>query len=126
MGSMIRLTVRQIQSPEFSKRRRKFLPLLGGEGRGEVWREPFEIQIPQGQRVASRKVGQTIGGSARAARAVSSALAGNIGEGVRRGRRTRQPGAAVLPIPNVAASRQSAANCAGMQMATFCRKPLRQ
>jgi hypothetical protein len=47
-------------------------------------------------------LGWTIGGSAPATGAVSSALAGNIGEGVRRGRRTRQPGAAVLPIPKSA------------------------
>jgi hypothetical protein len=40
------------------------------------------------------------GGAHAPSRVVSSALAGNIGgrKGVRRGRRTRQPGAAVLPM----------------------------
>jgi len=44
-----------------------------------------------------------IGGSARASRAVSSTLAGNIGEGVRRGRRTRQPARLCSPFQNCAA-----------------------
>jgi hypothetical protein len=34
-GLVLRRSVRQIQSREFSKRRRTILPLLGGEGRGE-------------------------------------------------------------------------------------------
>jgi hypothetical protein len=36
---VLRLDVRQIQSLEFSKRRRTILALLGGEGPGEVGRE---------------------------------------------------------------------------------------
>ena len=47
---VLRMTVRQNQSHECSRRRRTILPLLGGEGRGEVEREPFEIRIPHGQR----------------------------------------------------------------------------
>ena len=36
------MAVRQIQSREFSEKRRTIHPLLGGEGRGEVGRKPFE------------------------------------------------------------------------------------
>ena len=41
-----------------------------------------------------------IEGSARASRAVSSVLAGNTGEGVRKGRRTRPPGQLCSPFHN--------------------------
>src|SRR5450759_4534956 len=47
---VLRMTVRQNQSHECSRRRRTILPLLGGEGRGEVEHEPFEIRMPQGKR----------------------------------------------------------------------------
>jgi len=71
-------------------------------------------------------LGWTIGGSARASRAVSSALAGNTGECVRRGRRTRQPGRLCSPFQRSGVSAERRKLPQEFQMAAFSRKPLRR
>jgi hypothetical protein len=58
---VLRMTLRQIQLPEFSRRRRKIHPLLGGEGRGEDGRlinlivfcaRPHPNLLPRGEGTA--------------------------------------------------------------------------